>query len=67
MNIRSMNPKEPLVVDEEMALVDLAEILTRAKVDCVLAANAEGQFTGIFTTSDAFRLLYLLLAEGKES
>lgn len=67
VNVQAMEPKDPLVVDEDMLLVELAESLTINKADCVLAANGEGQFTGIFTTSDAFRVLYLLLSEEQAS
>jgi CBS domain-containing protein len=62
-DIRSMEPKVPVVVEEDLPLVALAQQLATTKAECVLVADSSGNFTGIFTTSDAFRVLYLLLQE----
>jgi acetoin utilization protein AcuB len=54
---------DPLVVDEDDDLADVAHEMADEKLDYALVTNEENKFVGIFTTSDACRVAYMLLDE----
>ena len=53
--------KDPLVVQDTQEVSEVALEMADRKIECALVSDAEGNFVGIFTTSDACRLIYLLL------
>lgn len=52
---------EPMVVLEDALVADVAHEMAETKSDCTLVANNEGDLVGIFTTTDACRLIHLML------
>lgn len=59
--------KESFVVNEEEDLADVAREMSEDKHEYALITNDEDKFTGIFTTNDATRVVYMLLQEKKLS
>ena len=55
--------KDVLIVTENDPVSQVAADMFSKKLDCVLVADLQGNFTGIFTSSDACRTLHLLLSE----
>lgn len=54
---------EPQVVTSDTSVSEVAGIMAENKIDCVLVTDHEGNFTGIFTTTDALKVLHLTLGE----
>jgi len=57
--------KEPYVVRDDDEVAEIALEMSQKKIDCALVADKDGNFVGIFTTTDACRLLHLVLEEEK--
>ena len=53
--------KNPLVVQDTQEVSEVAFEMAEKKLECALISDSEGNFVGIFTTTDACRLIYLLL------
>lgn len=47
--------------DDDVSLV--AREMAERRIDCALVADEQGNFVGIFTTTDACRLIHLILEE----
>ena len=47
--------------DDDVSMV--AKEMAERKIDCALVADEAGNFVGIFTTTDACRLIHLILEE----
>ena len=52
-----------LVFDEDTDLAEVAREMFDTRADCVLVSGPNDEFTGIFTTADACRVLHLLLED----
>ncbi len=55
--------KYPFVVQSDQDVAAVALEMAEKKIDCALVSDIEGNFVGIFTSTDACRLIYLLLAK----
>lgn len=55
--------KEPYVVHVDNDLIDVSLQMAERKMDYALVDDPEGELIGIFTSTDACRVLYRLLAE----
>lgn len=51
-SIGLMNPREPLLVQEDASLADVLQVLKGNKVGCVIVTNEDGMMTGIFSERD---------------
>ncbi|MCB0358189.1 MAG: CBS domain-containing protein [Bdellovibrionales bacterium] len=59
--------KEPFVVSVDADVAEVAHEMAGKKVDCALVTDSDDSFVGIFTTTDACRLIYLVLSESDSS
>jgi len=57
---------EVFIVDGEREVSDLADQMAREKRDCAMICDKDENVIGIFTTTDAFRLIHLLVSSGTE-
>jgi acetoin utilization protein AcuB len=57
--------KNPYVVQSEDEVAQVAYDMAEGKTDCALVADPDGNFVGIFTSTDACRLIYMLLDTSK--
>lgn len=55
--------KEPLVADGDASVGEVAAEMAEEKADVALISDAEGNFLGIFTNTDAYRVLAMLVNE----
>ncbi len=55
--------KNPFIVEQNEDVAKVAEAMAERKVDCALVADSQGNLVGIFTTTDACRVIYLALAK----
>ncbi|MCB0344164.1 MAG: CBS domain-containing protein [Bdellovibrionales bacterium] len=55
--------KDPFVVSVADDVGDVAKTMADRKLDCALVQDEEENFVGIFTSTDAFRALYLFLGD----
>ena len=58
---------EPFMVPEGTKLADVADVMAKGKYGCTVVQDRSGRLTGIFTTTDAMRLLALILRESPET
>ena len=54
---------EPHVVTSDTSVADVAGAMAENKLDCILITDLNGNFTGIFTTTDACRVVQLTLGD----
>jgi acetoin utilization protein AcuB len=64
--IRELCAKNPYIVASDQDLGQVAREMSERKIDCALVSDAEGNLVGIFTTTDACRLIHLILEEMKK-
>jgi acetoin utilization protein AcuB len=55
---------DPFIVDQDEDLSTVTMDMAERKLDFALVTNDEMKFVGIFTTTDACRVLHMLLEEG---
>ena len=55
--------KDPLVADSEALVADVAAEMASQKAEVALVADDNGNFLGIFTTTDACRVLSMMFEE----
>ncbi len=65
--VGAIGMKEPLMVSEETTVSDVAQMMADQKQNCALVADEEGNFVGVFTTTDACRILHLVLGDSDSS
>lgn len=53
--------KDPYVVQGDEEVSHVTQEMCEKKFDCALVADDDGNFVGIFTSTDAFKLVYMLL------
>ncbi|RMD85815.1 MAG: CBS domain-containing protein [Candidatus Dadabacteria bacterium] len=53
--------KDPVLVMEDTPVAKVAKIMSDEKVEEVLVANEQGDLSGIFTVTDACKLIQLIL------
>lgn len=58
--------QDPALVSEKASVADVALEMTEKRLDCVLVSDESGALVGIFTSTDACRLLYMLLDESEQ-
>jgi CBS domain-containing protein len=56
---------QPLVIRAGDEVSTVARLMAEKKEDCALVSDEDGNFVGIFTTSDACTLLHLVLEESR--
>lgn len=55
--------RNPFVVNSSAPIAEVVKSMADRKIDCTLVADDDDNFVGIFTTTDACRLVYRLLDE----
>jgi CBS domain-containing protein len=55
--------KDPYVVSEATDLAEIALEMADRKIECALVVNDSGDLLGIFTTTDACRVISMILEE----
>jgi|LakMenEpi03Aug12_release.lakeMendotaPanAssembly.Ray.scaffolds.fasta_scaffold343635_2 acetoin utilization protein AcuB len=54
---------EAYVVHPDSSVLEVVDFMASSKIECALVVEIDGSFVGIFTTTDACRLLKLVLGD----
>lgn len=57
--------EEPLVVQDDEHVAAVAARMLEKRADCVLVSDSSGNITGIFTSTDALRVIQIYAGEVK--
>lgn len=55
--------KDPYIVQSDSDIAAVAHDMAERKIDCALIVDKKGNFTGIFTTTDACKVIHLIMGE----
>ena len=62
-DIGAIGLKEPLVVSDDELVSTVAQRMAEERKDCALVSDSAGNFVGVFTTTDACKILHMVLVE----
>lgn len=63
--VRDIGLSKPYIISADVDVAEAAREMSNMRENCALVADDDGGFVGIFTTTDACRLLHLVIEESR--